>query len=77
MSMPQSVTVADSFRQSPEVVAALDAVIQRLESSQASITDARPPVDGGTETLEGWLARSKEARGKGALYPYVLSLIHI
>ncbi|MDE0887983.1 MAG: aminotransferase class III-fold pyridoxal phosphate-dependent enzyme [Phycisphaerales bacterium] len=71
MSTSQSATVADSFRQSPDVVAALDAVIQRLESSQSSITEPRPPVDGGTETLEGWLARSAEARGKGALYPYV------
>ncbi|MHC4246083.1 MAG: aminotransferase class III-fold pyridoxal phosphate-dependent enzyme [Planctomycetota bacterium] len=71
MSTSQSGTIAETFRHSPEVTAAIDAVIARLEADQSAIDGARPATTAGAETLQGWLARSAEARGKGALYPYI------
>ncbi|MCP3861485.1 MAG: aminotransferase class III-fold pyridoxal phosphate-dependent enzyme, partial [Phycisphaeraceae bacterium] len=71
MSTSQSGTIAETFRHSPEVTAAIEAVITRLEADQSAIDGARPATKEGAETLQGWLARSAEARGKGALYPYV------
>ena len=69
MSTSQSVTVADSFRRSPEVVAALDAVIKRLESSQASITESRPPVDGAPRRLKGGSPVPRKHAVKGRSIP--------
>ncbi len=46
-------------------------IVDDLRSRQASITGARPATAEGKVTLDAWLKRSADAKGRPALYPYV------
>ena len=62
---------ADRFHQAPDVRAAVDTIIARLETVQRDITEARPPRGNAQETLDGWIARATRTKGRGPVFPYI------
>jgi 4-aminobutyrate aminotransferase-like enzyme len=46
-------------------------IIGDLKARQATMTGARPATAGGKATLDDWLRRNAEVKGRPALYPYV------
>ncbi|MFO0829563.1 MAG: aminotransferase class III-fold pyridoxal phosphate-dependent enzyme [Phycisphaerales bacterium] len=55
----------------PTIEKAIQAIVGELRKQQAAMTGVRPPLDGEKETLDSWLRRSTDAKGRPALYPYV------
>ena len=64
-------SAAAAFHHDPAVRGAIDTIIDRLVAAQSTIDGARPPRDGGHETLQSWMDRSTAAKGRGPIYPYV------
>jgi 4-aminobutyrate aminotransferase-like enzyme len=61
----------DAFAGNPAIEAAVASILAEVRKRQAAITGARPANAGQKETLDSWLARSAEVKGRPALYPYV------
>jgi 4-aminobutyrate aminotransferase-like enzyme len=64
-------TVGSALHSSPAIDAAIRAIRTEVESKQRELTGARPPRAELKETLDGWLKRATEVRGRGPLYPYL------
>ncbi len=64
-------TAASQFHEAPDVRAAVDTIVSRLEMVQKGIDSARPPREASVETLDGWIARSTATKGRGPIFPYV------
>ena len=64
-------TVGSALHSSPAIDAAVRAIRSEVESKQRELTGARPPRADLKETLDGWLKRATEVRGRGPLYPYL------
>ncbi|MBL9149305.1 MAG: aminotransferase class III-fold pyridoxal phosphate-dependent enzyme [Phycisphaerae bacterium] len=62
---------SDAFAGNPAIDAAIASILAEVRKRQASITGARPASADRKETLDSWLARSAEVKGRPALYPYV------
>ncbi len=56
---------------SPAAQAAIEAILADLAARQAALTGVRPARDGGAATMESWLKRVADSRGRGAYYPYI------
>ena len=63
--------MGSAFAANETVQASIEAILSELRTAQASMTGARPPREGTTETYEGWLQRAAEVRGRPCLYPYI------
>lgn len=68
---PECATQASLLASSPAIRDAIAAIVRELKARQAHLTGARPPQAELKETLDGWLKRSAECKGRPALYPYV------
>jgi 4-aminobutyrate aminotransferase-like enzyme len=64
-------TVGSALHASPAIDAAIRAIRTEVEAKQRELTGARPPRAELKETLDGWLKRATEVRGRGPLYPYL------
>ena len=64
-------TVGSALHASPAIDAAIRAIRHEVEAKQRELTGARPPRAELKETLDGWLKRATEVRGRGPLYPYL------
>ena len=66
-----SSTVGASLASSPSIDAAIRAIVYEVRARSASLSAARPATGAGRETLDAWLARATDVRGRGPLYPYL------
>ncbi len=66
-----SSTVGASLASSPSIDAAIRAIVDEVRARSASLSAARPATGAGRETLDAWLARATDVRGRGPLYPYL------
>ena len=73
LQAPEFVTQGALLASSPVVDDAIKGIIADLRKRQSTVTGARPAVEGERESLDSWLKRSAEAKGRAALYPYVSS----
>jgi acetylornithine/N-succinyldiaminopimelate aminotransferase len=64
-------TGSQAFLTSPVVDEAIARIVRELTSRQVGITGARPATAEGKVTLDAWLKRSAEAKGRPAFYPFV------
>jgi len=64
-------TTGAALHSSPAIDAAIRAIRTEVESKQRELTGARPARAELKETLDGWLKRATEVRGRGPLYPYL------
>lgn len=64
-------TLGAALHASPAVEAAIRSIRNELEARQRELTGARPSQAELAETLDGWLRRAAEVRGRNAIYPYL------
>ncbi|MDZ4755211.1 MAG: aminotransferase class III-fold pyridoxal phosphate-dependent enzyme [Phycisphaerae bacterium] len=66
-----SPTQASLFSSSVAVQAAIHTILREVRERQSEITGARPASAEHKVTLDAWLKRSAEVKGRPALFPYV------
>lgn len=64
-------TVGSALHSSASIDAAIRAIRAEVEMRQGALTGARPARSELKESLDGWLKRAAEVRGRGPLYPYL------
>lgn len=64
-------TIGASLHANPAVDAAIKSIRAEVERAQRELTGARPPRAELKESLDSWLKRATEVRGRGPLYPYL------
>lgn len=64
-------TVGASLQANPAIDAAIRTIRAELERAQRELTGVRSPRAELRETLDSWLARATDVRGRGPLYPYL------
>ena len=64
-------TVGEALRTSPAIEAAIRTIRSEVEAKSRALTGARPARAELKESLDGWLKRAAEVRGRGPLYPYL------
>ena len=70
-TLTASQTVGSALHSSPAIDAAIRTIRHEVETKQRELTGARPARAELKETLDGWLKRAAEVRGRGPLYPYL------
>jgi len=70
-SSAASPTVGAALHASHTIDAAIRSIRSEVEVRQRELTGARPARGELKETLDGWLKRATEVRGRGPLYPYL------
>ena len=63
--------MGSAFAANERVQASIEAILSELKTAQATLTGARPPREGTTETYDAWLQRAADVRGRPCLYPYI------
>ncbi|MFM2165614.1 MAG: hypothetical protein RL325_2051, partial [Planctomycetota bacterium] len=66
-----SSTVGSALLANPAIEEAIRTIRSEVERAQRELTGARPARAELKETLDGWLKRAAEVRGRGPLYPYL------
>ena len=64
-------TVGSAIHSSPAIEAAIHAIRTEVAAKQRELTSARPARAELKESLDSWLKRATEVRGRGPLYPYL------
>ncbi len=64
-------THGSALRGSPTVEAAIQSILADLRARQEKLTGAQPATSELQDTLDAWLRRAADVRGRGGLYPYV------
>ncbi|MEY3025590.1 MAG: hypothetical protein RLZZ238_487 [Planctomycetota bacterium] len=64
-------TVGSAIHSSPAIEAAIHAIRTEVAAKQRELTGARPARAELKESLDSWLKRATEVRGRGPLYPYL------
>ncbi|MEM1329982.1 MAG: aminotransferase class III-fold pyridoxal phosphate-dependent enzyme [Planctomycetota bacterium] len=64
-------TVGEQIRGDEAVSNAIDTLVTTIAAKNATITDARGPIDGKRESYEAFMERAAAVKGRGLLYPYV------
>ena len=70
-TLTASQTVGSALHSSPAIDAAIRTIRHEVEAKQRELTGARPARAELKETLDRWLKRATEVRGRGPLYPYL------
>ena len=70
-TLTASSTVGSAMLASPAIEEAIRTIRAEVEARQRELTGARPARTELKETLDGWLKRAAEVRGRGPLYPYL------
>ena len=71
-TLPDSTTtVGEALRTSPAIEAAIRTIRSEVDAKSRALTGARPARAELKESLDGWLKRAAEVRGRGPLYPYL------
>jgi 4-aminobutyrate aminotransferase-like enzyme len=70
-TLTASSTVGSAMLASPAIEEAIRTIRAEVEVRQRELTGARPARTELKETLDGWLKRAAEVRGRGPLYPYL------
>ncbi|MDZ4830563.1 MAG: aminotransferase class III-fold pyridoxal phosphate-dependent enzyme [Phycisphaerae bacterium] len=68
---PDIATQGSLLASSPVIQDAIQSIVRDLKKRQSTLTGARPAVGAEKETLDSWLKRSADAKGRPSLYPYV------
>jgi 4-aminobutyrate aminotransferase-like enzyme len=68
---PDFATQAAQLASSSAVHEAIARIIRELKARQAEITGVRPPHGDLKETLDSWLKRSADVKGRPGFFPYV------
>lgn len=66
-----SVTHGAALASAPAIDDAIQSILREVRRRQSAITGIRPPSGALRETLDSWLARSTEVKGRPSLFPYV------
>ncbi|MEY4821224.1 MAG: hypothetical protein RLY72_876 [Planctomycetota bacterium] len=70
-TLTASQTVGSALHSSPAIDAAIRTIRHEVEAKQRELTGARPARAELKETLDRWLKRATEVRGRSPLYPYL------
>lgn len=68
---PTTTSARTSLRDNPEILAAVDAIVEQVSQASGTITDIRPADPGLKESYQSLLDRSASVKGRVLLYPYL------
>ncbi|MSR40519.1 MAG: aminotransferase class III-fold pyridoxal phosphate-dependent enzyme [Phycisphaerales bacterium] len=64
-------TLGAAFHASPVIQTAIKSILAELAQRQQTLTGAKPACGELRESLDSWLCRATDVRGRGPLYPYL------